>query len=67
MIDACVFAGLSVSTAYQVAYVLPQYQELVGSHLRRGGTSPAFALAALAAFGIVIVTHTFVQVFMEQA
>lgn len=41
---------------------MPRYQQLVGSHLRRGGTTPLGALAALAAFGIVIVTHTFVQV-----
>lgn len=54
--------GLAVSTAYQVAYSLPRWQQLVGSHLRRGGTSPAAALAALAAFGAVIVLHTFVQV-----
>jgi hypothetical protein len=55
-------AGLAIGTVYQVGYTLPQYQQLVGSHLRRGGTSPIFALAALAAFGVVIVTHTFVQV-----
>lgn len=55
-------AGLAVSTVYQVGYTLPQYQQLVGSHLQRGGASPLTALAALAAFGVVIVTHTFVQV-----
>jgi hypothetical protein len=47
---------------YQVGYTLPRFQQLVGSHLQRGGTSPLTALAALAAFGVVIVTHTFVQV-----
>ena len=47
---------------YQVGYTLPRFQQLVGSHLQRGGTSPVAALAALAAFGVVIVTHTFVQV-----
>jgi hypothetical protein len=55
-------AGLAVSTVYQVGYTLPRYQQLVGSHLQRGGISPVAALAALAAFGVVIVTHTFVQV-----
>lgn len=62
LIQPIVRAGLAVSTAYQIAFTLPRWQQLVGSHLQRGGTSPGIALAVLAAFGAVIVTHTFVQV-----